>query len=306
MRLSEQYRPTSLDDLVGNKEVKALVTSLLSKEKHPQTYLVSGEYGSGKTTLVDIMATMLNATKVDCSADMGVDVVRYAEEALEVVSPVNRLFMFDEAHRLTSQAAERLKVVCERPSFGNYFVFITDRPEGMDKALRSRCTELRLELLKVSEVRELLNDICAKEGVTVNPDTILDIAESCDGHARDAIKFLECAIADKDFVVPVTSASTDKNEAIDVARAVFKPSPSWDELRKLLTACKNARIGAESIRLTCMAYGTTMLLKSDNIWVAKVMDALRENRMGGDGWGLLVLDFYGLTLNKISLDKRQK
>lgn len=296
MRLSEQYRPKNLDELVGNKETKALVSSLLAKDKHPQTYLVCGEYGSGKTTLVFIMATMLDANIVNCSSDMGVDIVRYTEEALSIVCPNNRVFVFDEAHRLTSQAAERLKVVCERPIGGNYFVFITDRPDGMDKALRSRCTELRMELLKVSEVKELLKSICEKEGVSVNSDTILEIAECCHGHARDAIKHLECALADKDYVVPVDGGTTDKNEAIDVARAVFKSNPRWSELSKLLTACKNSRIGPESIRLTCLAYGTTMLLKGGDVHAAKVMDALRENRMGGDGWSLLVLDLYALTI----------
>lgn len=50
--LAVKYRPQSLSDLVGNESLKAQIAGWLNQRRFPNALLVTGEFGSGKTTIV--------------------------------------------------------------------------------------------------------------------------------------------------------------------------------------------------------------------------------------------------------------
>ena len=53
---ARKYRPTSLNGYVGNSEVKETVQRYLKNPSKPQTILLTGNSGCGKTTLARIIA----------------------------------------------------------------------------------------------------------------------------------------------------------------------------------------------------------------------------------------------------------
>ena len=65
MTLPVKYRPSNFDDFVGNEILKTNLSSLLeSSEYMPNTILLQGESGCGKTTLARIIANGLGTKNI--------------------------------------------------------------------------------------------------------------------------------------------------------------------------------------------------------------------------------------------------
>jgi len=67
MPLHIDYRPTKLDQVVGNKSTIQVLTELLDRDRKdiPHTYLFHGPSGCGKTTLARIMSDELGCVNID-------------------------------------------------------------------------------------------------------------------------------------------------------------------------------------------------------------------------------------------------
>lgn len=294
MRLSEKYRPKTFDDLYGNTATITMLKNLLDKPNHPQTFILTGGAGTGKTTTSGIIANYLNANIADCSADMGVDMVAEIGQAVRTISDFPRIFRLDECHRLSAAAIERLKVLIEAPYPNNYFILITDRPENVDKALLQRCTMVKLEPLSEPDTLKLLKSVCEKEGITADKVKLVEIAEIAEGCARNAIKYLEMLQANPEAEVSDfgNNGKDEENpEVFDIVKLLYS-GKDWRNLSIKLDAAKKANLAPETIRRTALSYGCTMLLKG-NKNAAKVLQQLStpyEN--GSTGWPMFALDCY--------------
>lgn len=98
-----KYRPTTLDDFVGNQVLVRSLSAVLASEAPPQAYLFTGPSGCGKTTLARIVAQSLGVSDFDFqevdSADFrGVDHVREVRRHM-VLAPAKgkrRAWLLDE------------------------------------------------------------------------------------------------------------------------------------------------------------------------------------------------------------------
>ena len=59
MSLYLKYRPQTLSEFKGNKEIVATLKGMLKKENIPHVFLFHGQTGCGKTTLARIIAKEL-------------------------------------------------------------------------------------------------------------------------------------------------------------------------------------------------------------------------------------------------------
>ena len=197
--LYERYRPTSLDQVIGQpKAVKRIQTV---GNPGGKSYWISGISGSGKTTLARVIANTTQSRFVFFSAvTSGVKEVRLtiARAAEEKKLGRRTILFIDEIHRFNRAQQDAFL-----PHVENGTIILigatTENPSfEVNAALLSRARVYVLNPLDQSVIRGLLEKVAASIGLgkdRIDKDALNLIANAAEGDARRAINTLETVAA---------------------------------------------------------------------------------------------------------------
>lgn len=270
MSLDTKYRPTSFDDVLGQEgSIRVLREYVKTGTGFHQSYLFAGPFGSGKTTLARILARALlcdnvseegdpcnqcpsctdilnngasaNFVEIDAATNSGKQNVKNIVDRLNysTMNGKKTLYLFDEAHRLTTEALDGLLKPMEDNDVGSenkklVCIFCTTEPEGMRQTILSRCAPaFIIKQVAPTKIADRLEHVCGEEGLSYERDALELIGEVSDCHIRDALK----AVEGVSMLGEVTLKNTreylqvgKRNALIDVLRYV------GEDLSKSLTA----------------------------------------------------------------------
>lgn len=231
LSFARKYRPTSVDSYIGNTEVKETVMRYL-RTSRPQSILITGNSGCGKTTMGRIIEKEYLCEDRDeetgacghcmmCEAmdeyiSTGVfenipDV--YEIDAAESSSKSNidsvlstidypsmaggwKIYLFDEVHKLSQAAMSRILKVLEEPPENVLMILCTTNPEQLLDTIKNRC-QLKLAVSKptTSELTSLLKRVCLNESKDYDLAGLRMLASRADFVIRDSLNFLETVLA---------------------------------------------------------------------------------------------------------------
>lgn len=292
--LYKKHRPKTLKGVVGQDGAVASLQRLLEKGKPPHAWLFTGPSGCGKTTIGRILKESLQCGDADYteinSADFkGIDMVREVRRAMNL-SPISgecRIWLIDEAHKLTNDAQNGLlKMLEDTPSHVYFFLATTD-PQKLIKAIHTRCAQVKLVAVAVAELVRLVLRVAEKEKYQVSEDVAGEIAEAADGSVRKALVILEqvgpCA-SEEEQLKAIQTTTFNKDGAIDLARQlVTNFSVRWNDVTPILQTLKDE--DAEGVRYVVLGYARSCMVgkegKSPNMNLAgrafKVIDVFSSN-----------------------------
>lgn len=312
MPLQEKYRPTTLDELYGNKAVKESVKAMFENRKRedlPHAFLFIGERGCGKTTMGRIIGTMLDCP-LDEIIELNVANLRGVENVRSIIdsslystltgSP--RVYIFDEIHQQTTDAKNALLKFLEEPPKNVYSILCTTNPEKLLDTMISRCHVYHMKALKPTEMLELINDVLEKEGFDTKdyPDTIKkEICRLSDGHPRDALKLLDAIIdmGDEESALGAL-ANVDLTEVNgkEIFNALLN-GDSWESIRKNVQQLIKDN-DPEKVRRALLGYMKNVLYNSKrNDRASKIIDVFDRNTYDS-GEATLVNMFYFVSSQK--------
>ncbi len=315
--LNVVYRPYTVDELLGNQLNKNRLKNDLDRQKLPHTLLFQGESGCGKTTAARIVALGLNCEAVDkstsnpclkCSScksileghSMDVQEINVGKDGgkstvADVIStldwaPFNsryKVIIFDEAHKLTTDAKDLLLKPTEDGYKHVYFIFCTNQPAALKSkktggdAFLGRCTKLNFHPLQEYEIADLLVNVLEFEGESYNKEALKLIISETKGVPRDALVSLNDVISEGswsiDAVKSILGNLVDDNDSniIELSRALIQGT--WKKSCKLYE--KLSKIySPESLRIAISGYFTACLKKAtkvtDGRMYSKVLDTL--------------------------------
>jgi DNA polymerase-3 subunit gamma/tau len=283
MSLYKKYRPTTLDDVMGNKSTTDSIESILNRKTGiPSAWLFSGPSGCGKTTLARIVAARLGVSDSDLR-ELNIGNLRGIDNAREIqeqmtLRPINgthRAWILDEVHMATKEFQNAmLKTLEDTPKHVLFFLCTTD-PQKLIKTVRDRCTQYQVESLSERKVERLLVSVCKKESVHVPNEVILQIAKDSYGSARAALVVLDkiMNLSVKDMKAAAEQTMLEQNEAIELARTLVKGG-AWPPVAKILKGMGEYEV--EGVRQLILAYCNSILMSNDNPRVWLVMDCFRE------------------------------
>ncbi|MGN0989291.1 MAG: ATP-binding protein [Eubacteriales bacterium] len=196
-----------LTELIGNEHIK----KILQKTFH--AYLIEGEEGSGRHTLLRLMTAgficsapesrrpcmkcaqcrkFLSGNHPDVTY---IDAEIKTEALRRVLSDIpykpneaeKRCFIIDRAEKMSVQTQNILLKTLEEPPEYAVFILLCSSKEGLLETVRSRCITLTLAPVTVQQVREVISrseyDACSGEKKR-------EALAFCDGYIGKAIKIL--------------------------------------------------------------------------------------------------------------------
>ena len=223
--LAYRYRPTSLEDFVGQESIvgeKGVLKKIIQKSRFMNS-IFWGPSGTGKTTLAEIIATQLNysyeylnATKSSVS-----DIKEISEKAKKRFSIEGKqtILFFDEIHRFNKLQQDSLLHDIE---IGNLILIgaTTENPYfNLNNALLSRCLMFEFKKLTTKNVFEILKRISDAEKIEISDEVLEYVSEIVEGDARQAINFL-------DLLSSLGDVSLDINEV----KQIIQTRKSYDRV----------------------------------------------------------------------------
>ena len=198
--LYRKYRPSSLEELVGQSDAVQLISEQIKNSNLSHAYLFSGPRGVGKTSLARIIATTIGCdpvfdiTEIDAASHNKVDDVRELNDSVNFIASSpgkKRVFILDEVHMLSNAASNAFLKTLEEPPEHVIFILATTEPERVIETIRSRTTQIAFKRIKNADIITSLEKISKAEKITLSKDVLEYIANQSDGSLRDAINLFE-------------------------------------------------------------------------------------------------------------------
>ena len=198
--LYRKYRPSSLEELVGQSDAVQLISEQIKNSNLSHAYLFSGPRGVGKTSLARIIATTIGCdpvfdiTEIDAASHNKVDDVRELNDSVNFIASSpgkKRVFILDEVHMLSNAASNAFLKTLEEPPEHIIFILATTEPERVIETIRSRTTQIAFKRIKNADIITSLEKISKAEKIKLSKAVLEYIANQSDGSLRDAINLFE-------------------------------------------------------------------------------------------------------------------
>lgn len=217
-----RYRPLKYTDVLGQEgNIQVLRARLRNGTALDTSYIFAGGHGQGKTTLARIHARGMLCeqlvdpkgepepcnqcdncmdvlreegrvfTEKDAASNGTIDHARAIVEELPfaVDGASKRVYLFDEAHRMSRDAQDTLlKPIEDKRLVG---MFCTTEPDKIRGPIRSRCEEYTIRKVTREEILVRMRMVLQKEGVEFDDDAVLTVIDYSGGHVRDVLNRLE-------------------------------------------------------------------------------------------------------------------
>lgn len=207
----EKYRPRSVDEVVEQHEIVAVLKQCLIGADLPH-FLFYGPPGTGKTSTIIAAARQLfgdiykeRILELNASDDRGIQVIRekvknFSQLTASSVRPDGRpcppykIVILDEADSMTNPAQAALRRTMEKETRSTRFCLICNYVSCIIQPITSRCTKFRFKPLGQGKMLDKLHEICAAEEVKCEPEAMTLLVEMSGGDMRRAITCLQsCA-----------------------------------------------------------------------------------------------------------------
>lgn len=207
MQLYEQYRPKTLDQVVGQDKAVKTIKRLSGRGFGGRALWFSGISGSGKTTLARIVADSIAdefyINEFDSADSLSVSAIDKIEQDMSYYAPGKggMAYIINEAHGLRKASIRRLLGLLERIPEHIVFIFTTTKEgeaglfdDQIDASpLLSRCIKIELTNQGLAKsFAEHCRQIATKENLNGKPlQSYVRLAAKCHNNCRMMLQEIE-------------------------------------------------------------------------------------------------------------------
>lgn len=219
MSLYNDERPRKFSEVLGQDLIVRQIKRKIVEKRFPQTVIMTGPRGTGKTTCARIIAKAVNCEdlkqdgepccrcdicraieenispavlEMDAATHNGVEDVRsLIEQSRYIPIGQKKVFILDEVHMFSNSAWNALLKTLEEPPKEVVFILATTELEKIPATVLSRC--LRFEFKKITRqvMEAYVYDLCVKYQIGIEPGALSLIVSHAEGCMRDALSFLD-------------------------------------------------------------------------------------------------------------------
>jgi DNA polymerase-3 subunit gamma/tau len=203
--------------------VRTTLENAITQRRIAHGYILSGQRGTGKTTVARIIARCLNCIQgptaqpcgvcpsclevtagnsvdvieIDAASNRGINEMRELRENVRYRPARDRykVFIIDEAHQITSEAFNALLKTLEEPPEWVVFILCTTEAQKIPTTIASRCQQFSFRSVDFGELVARMRWICEQEGIQTDDEVLAVLAQAGEGSVRDSLSALDQAIA---------------------------------------------------------------------------------------------------------------
>lgn len=177
----EKYRPSKLDEYVGNETLKEKVKQYIKENDIPHLLLYGGA-GTGKTTLAKLITKSIkcDVLYINASDDNGIDTIRVKIKNFASTIGFNglKVIILDEADYLTAAGQAGLRNTMETFSMNTRFILTCNYHERITEPIQSRCQAYQIHPPTKKDVAANTVNILKKEKVKFDKDGVVLLVNS--------------------------------------------------------------------------------------------------------------------------------
>jgi len=177
----EKYRPSKLDEYVGNDHLKQKVADYLESGDVPHL-LFFGKAGTGKTTLAKLIVNSIDCDHIviNASDENNVDTVRNKVKgfASTIGFRNSKIVILDEFDYMTPNAQAILRNLMETFSKHCRFILTCNYVEKVIDPIQSRCQTFQIVPPTKKDVAVQISQILGKENVKFELKDLVPIIDS--------------------------------------------------------------------------------------------------------------------------------
>jgi DNA polymerase III subunit gamma/tau len=235
--LARKYRPQTFGEVVKQEHITRTLSHAITSGRVAHAILFSGPRGTGKTTVARILAKSMNCKtgptpvpcndcrscreitsgngadvfEIDGASNNSVDQIRDLRENVKYMPAHSsyKIYIIDEVHMLSIAAFNALLKTLEEPPSHVLFIFATTEPRKIPITILSRCQRHDFRRIDVESISEHMKNICIKEDIDIDVDSLSLIARAANGSMRDGLSLL-------DQVMSCSKGAIEHNQVLDI------------------------------------------------------------------------------------------
>jgi replication factor C small subunit len=238
----ERYRPTKLENYIGNEHLKSKVDVYLKSGDMPHL-LLFGRAGTGKTTLAKMLVNSIECDYlyINASDENSVDTVR--NKVRNFASTIGfkdmKIIILDECDYITPNAQAALRNLMETFSKHCRFILTCNFVERIIDPIQSRCQSFQIVPPSKKEVAVHLHNILQEEEVACKMDDVVSLVNAGYPDIRRVINSAQRQVVDGLLVIDEQALVENdyKLTLIEILKNDNKKD-AFKKIRKLLADSK--------------------------------------------------------------------
>ena len=217
---ARKYRPMTFETVVGQKALTSTLQNAIRQNHLAHAYLFCGPRGVGKTTCARIFAKTINCLhptaeydacnecescrafneqrsfnihELDAASNNSVEDIRALIAEVRIPPQIGKysVYIIDEVHMLSTGAFNALLKTLEEPPSYAIFILATTEKHKVLPTILSRCQVYDFSRITIADTVAHLQNVAAKEGITVSEEALNVVAQKADGGMRDALSIFD-------------------------------------------------------------------------------------------------------------------
>ena len=232
----EKYRPTNLDNYVGNESIKKSISNYIG-QNDIQNLIFYGPAGTGKTTLAKLIVKNIECDHlyINASDERGIETIRDKVSGFASTmsfKPI-KVIILDEADFLTIQAQASLRNVIETFSRTTRFILTCNFIERIIDPLQSRCQTLKIVPPSKFDIQKHLEKVAQKENIEYIVDDLITIVSNNYPDVRKMLNTVQVSTQDNILNLD-TTALVSSNYMKKVLECLKQSNPKFNDIRQII------------------------------------------------------------------------